>query len=193
MEPCHNPVGTAAAIVAAAITLWVIWNTLQATKSSADAARTLAKEAELRTRPWVYVTDAKFIPAASPQRSELPITGTIQDVLWLSYNNIGALPALNCQIHWSLEEAPQAIESLLLPAGPSHSVFPNELCYYTCALANFITIWKQRHASVVVSGRIFYQHGKKEYVRKFSVIHDFGAGELEVGFDMTRWRNDEAE
>ncbi len=144
-------------IATAAALLAVVANTAVTYR----VAKLATREASLRTRPWVGLTNIVHHAGAGPD--EL-------DKLWLEYRNVGLLPAVDLNIQL-LAEVVAGDEDTLAPRShdlgnvAAGSIFPNQNSnwMYTFEGGDAFKYWRAQRHNVHLAGTFRYRYGDDTY------------------------------
>jgi len=182
-------IATAAALLMVVVSaIFTIKNSNDA-RRSADAAtgatKLAADEAELRTRPWVGVTETDVLEANTDEGSPKQVTMIIK------YGNVGVLPAEQLTITGGATAQGRDEPAEPFVSADPFTFFPNELGIqqYVPHPASRVTRWISEGLLIDFEGRFTYQHDTKSYHTTFSASFSF----KEPGSPQPAgWRNLEA-
>lgn len=161
------------------------------------SSKVTSRDFSFRTRPWLGLIDMDFeedVRVEDVDTSDLDEGDGAEirtDVIILSFNNVGTVPAQKRTIEFRLKPE-YASHWEMSPFGSKiGALFPNERSIrryrFTGERATILDTWKSSNVEVIYEGIIRYSFGKNnDYFTRFS-------GKLGIGPNSRKsWRNDEA-
>ena len=154
--------------VVGVFTLALIFFVYRDAEASRRSAKVLVKEADLRTRPWLGISGCEITPSLDQLKNEGD-DSTEDDVITISYLNVGALPAQDAVL--SLKIMPNmgdTSESYTFDDHVVGTVFPQEPGYNAFSSAMLKT-WRASDEDIAIEGVLKYRYGDRDHTTEFKV------------------------
>ncbi len=137
----------------------------RSTRAAIRQADIVGRESERRSRPWVGITEIKYMPDDSVG---VPLE-SLADRLSLKYSNFGSLPAGGLELTLSLKPAEPDADSLQLgdEMFPLGTLFPGEPASWYVVYSGQLVTWRLAGRKVRFDGSFRYAYGDARYVTEF--------------------------